>query len=277
MRLAVSNIAWPAGSDAAAADLLRRHGVPAVEVAPTKVWPQPADVTEAEAMAYRSWWERRGMAIVALQALLFGQPGLTLFDRAATTERTLDYLGRIIRLAGWLGAGALVFGSPKNRLAAGKPAAEVWSTALGLFRRLGAVAERHRTVFCIEPNPPEYGCDWVTRVAEGAALVAEVGHPGFGLHLDAGGMMLAGDNLAGLGPVRPGHFHISEPHLGPTGTCGAPHTAFAEELRRIHYDRWHSIEMRMPEGDWLATLDRSIGNAVRLYDLADGPELSRCA
>jgi sugar phosphate isomerase/epimerase len=277
MKLAVSNIAWPAEADATVADLLRRHGVPAIEVAPTKVWPRPADVTEAEAVAYRSWWERRGVAIVAMQALLFGQPALTLFDGAATAERTLEYLGRIIRLAGWLGAEALVFGSPKNRLAAGKPLADVWGTAVGLFRRLGAVAEQHRTVFCIEPNPPEYGCDFVTRVAEGAALVTEVGHAGFGLHLDAGGMALTGDTLAELGPVRPRHFHISEPHLCATGTGGAPHTSYAEQLHHRDYGRWYSIEMRQADADWLAVLDRSITNAIELYGRAGGRSVRHCA
>jgi sugar phosphate isomerase/epimerase len=267
MKLAVSNLAWPVESDGAAAELLGRHGVRAIELAPTKVWPRPAEATEEDVIAYRAFWERRGFQIVALQALLFGRPDLTLFDDPGTRGHTFDYLCRIMRLASCLGAGVLVFGSPGNRRVNGRPPAEVRPVAVDLFRRLGEAAHRHGVSFCIEPNPPAYGCDFVTTVEQGAQLVAEVGHPGFGLHLDAGGMALAGESLERVGAVGPRHFHISEPHLCPIGTGSTPHAVYAEQLRQVGYERWCSVEMRMAERDWLVILDESLAQAGRLYRL----------
>lgn len=265
MKLAVSNIAWPTGADAAAAALLRRHGATGVEIAPTMVWPKPLDASRADVLAYRATWERQGLTVVALQALLFGRPDLTLFAGRERREQTFDYLDRIMELAEWLGAGVLVFGSPKNRLIGGRPTAEVMPETVEFFRHVGDRAAKRGVIFGIEPNPPEYGCDFVTTAAEGSALVAAVGHPGFGLHLDAGGLALTGGTPADAGPVRPCHYHISEPHLSLIGTGGAPHAAYAVSLRGLGYDGWRSIEMRRPEGDWEVALDTSLAHAAGSY------------
>jgi len=115
MRLAISNLAWPAGADGAVASLLQSHGVQGVELALTKVWPEPLTVPAAEFRAYRDGWQRHGVRVVALQALLFGKPHLTLFGGEQVRRETFEYLAGMIERAGLLGAGVLVFGSPKNR------------------------------------------------------------------------------------------------------------------------------------------------------------------
>lgn len=110
MKLAVSNIAWPVERDADVAALLTAMQVQGIEVAPTKIWPDPLAVTDAALDAYRKSWNDRGIEIVAAQALLFGKPELTLFDDSNIRTKTSAYLRKIIRLCGRLGCGALVFG-----------------------------------------------------------------------------------------------------------------------------------------------------------------------
>lgn len=247
MRLAISNIAWPSGADGAVAPILIEHGVSGVELAPTKVWPSPLETTAAEVRAYRDSWERRGLRIVALQALLFGRPDLTLFGDPATRRQTVDYLKGMIGLAAALGAGPLVFGSPKNRQVGARTRAEAEAIAVATFRELGACAHRLGVTFCIEPNPPAYGCDFVTSAAEGADLVERVACEGFGLHLDTGAMTLAGDPVASIFARTSSywsHFHISEPNLAPVGRGGANHWAITGAVRRAGYARWLSIEMK---------------------------------
>ena len=118
MRLAVSNIAWPADADAEAATMLVAHGAAGVEVAPARVCDRPWEAPADRVMAYRRFWEDRGLPIVALQALLFGRPDLVLFGDAAARRLLREQLVAIINLAAGLGAQRLVFGSPSRRLAA---------------------------------------------------------------------------------------------------------------------------------------------------------------
>jgi len=268
MKLAVSNIAWPSGADEDAFAVLDQHGVAGLEVAPTKLWPKPAEVPPGEVRRYREGVERHGLRVVAAQALLFGRPDLTVFGDAGTREATLEYLGAIVRLCAALGAEALVFGSPKNRRVGGLAPETAWRIAEEFFGRLAEVADRHGTVVVMEANPPEYEADFVTRAAEAAELVRRVNRPGLRLHLDTACMSLAGDDVAGVleahAPLLH-HFHVSEPRLAPVSDATVDHPRFAEALRRSGYDRWVSIEMRAPEPFSADALDGAVAWAKRVY------------
>lgn len=247
MKLAVSNIAWPRDQDAAVADVLRQAGVAGIEVAPTKVWPKPLEATDTDIDAYRRWWNGRGFEVVAAQSLLFGRADLTVFE---TPHQTGEYLGGIIQLCARLGAGALVFGSPKNRRLGALTRSQAWPAAVSFFRHLADAAEASGATVVMEANPPEYGADFATRAAEAIALVDAVMRPGFRLHLDTACMSLANDPIAeafaaGFPLLR--HFHVSEPNLEPPGgPSRVDHPGFANELRRRGYSHWVSLEMREP-------------------------------
>jgi sugar phosphate isomerase/epimerase len=272
MRLAISNIAWPAGADDAVAPLLLAYGVEGVELALTKIWPEPLAASESEFRVYRERWAKRGMRIAALQALLFGKPHLALVESESVRRQMADYLAAIIERAGWLGASALVFGSPKNRRCGGRSRAEACAIAVPFFRELGRIAHQHGVSFCIEPNPKEYGCDFVTTVAEGIELVDVVAEEGFHLHLDTGGMALSGDppdaSIAASG-VRFRHFHISEPFLAEVGGRTVLHDECARSLRSRRYSGWLSIEMGEPKeaGSCLAAIERTLAFVRTTYSV----------
>lgn len=264
MRVAASQLAWHPAEEAGIADLFGRLGVTGVELAPTKVFAAPAEAAPDEVRRYRASWNDRGVEVVAMQALLFGHPEFALFGTDADRERMGDYLARIIALGGALGAGALVFGSPGNRRRGELAREAALEIASAFFRRMGEVAADHGTILCIEPNPPHYACDFVTTVAEGAELVDRVAHPGFGLHLDAGGMTLNGETPADVVPPalsRVRHFHVSEPQLAPIGEGGTDHAAMADALRGAGYAGWVSVEMK-PAGE--SGNDAHVERALRL-------------
>jgi D-psicose/D-tagatose/L-ribulose 3-epimerase len=248
VKLALSNIAWEPSEDEAVARVLLDHGFQGVEIAPTKVWPKPLESTRDDRAAYRRQWEERGLRIVAMQSLLFGHPEFKLFEDPASRAPMATYLKAIIDLAADLGAGALVFGSPGNRKRGSMPEAEAFEIATSFFRDLGRHAASAGVTFCIEPNPPAYGCDFVQTSTEGAALVQAVDSVGFGLHLDAAGMRLAGEEphiAAGTQFDLIRHFHVSAPQLGPVGSGDVGwYEPIATTLRDRGYARWVSVEMR---------------------------------
>jgi sugar phosphate isomerase/epimerase len=269
MRLAISNIAWPAGADEAAVPMLREHGATGVELALTKIWPEPLEVSSVEVARCHDWWESRGLPIVALQALLYGKPDLTLFDSPATRRATLDYLKGIIARAATLGATALVFGSPGNRRRRGLSWAESLEIAVPFFRELGSVAADQGVVFCIEPNPAAYGCDWVTDAAQAVELTDAVGSTGLGVHLDAAAMTLAADPAEAVLAVgrRCRHFHVSAPFLAEVAGTEVAHADFAQALEQIHYCGWVSIEMSEAklQSSWQGAVRRALPFAREVY------------
>jgi sugar phosphate isomerase/epimerase len=246
MKLSISNLAWSPAEDGEVAAVLQSFDVQGIELAPTKLWPDLMRVQDADLSAYRTFWQRQGIRIVALQSLLFGQPELVIFRDQATRTQTLNYLRHVMRIASRLGAQILVFGSPRNRLRHDLGAQQSHAIAVEFFRQVGKAAAQHDVYFCLEPNPAAYGCDFIRTAAEGTDLVRAVHHPHFRLHLDAGGMTLSEESYAeAIAASREviAHFHISEPQLALIGEGRTDHAAAVHALRQIAYDHWVSIEM----------------------------------
>jgi D-psicose/D-tagatose/L-ribulose 3-epimerase len=247
MKLCVSNLAWHSEEDSAIGDLLQQHGISGVEIAPTKVWADPTQASDAGLAAYRLSWKNRSIVIPALQSLLFGRPDLTIFEDERTRERTLAYLSQIAVLARKLGAEVLIFGSPKNRSIGVLDPERALAIGIDFFRQAGDAAHRAGVHLAIEPNPAAYGCDFIRTVKEGIDFVRTVGHPCFRLNVDASAMIVNGEDFESAlmeASEWMVHFHISEPHLALLGSHEDAHRRIATALRRIGWTRWISIEMR---------------------------------
>ena len=248
MNFAISAIAWNPEEEERAAALMQAHGFGGVELAPGKLFARPEAATAEEIARVRAFWEARGIRIVALQALLFGHPELTLFQSAEARGRLRDYMAGVIQAGAALGAQALVFGSPKNRARGPLPLAQAQAIAVDFFGALGETARAAGTCLCIEPNPTRYGADYCTTSAEALALVEQVASAGFALHLDTACAQLAGEDFPER--VRKSahvlrHVHFSEPDLLPVGPGGRLDLRAAKAaLSEIDYAGYLSIEMR---------------------------------
>ena len=269
--LAVSNIAWEPGENDAVAAVLREGGVGGVEIAPTKWRERPLDATGEEVAAYRREWEDRGLRIVSLQSLFFGQPELQLFGDDASRTAMSEYLLRMIDLGAALGAHVLVFGSPKNRIRGSLPLASAMDVAAEFLRGVGAQAHACGSAVCIEANPIEYGCDFATTTAHAVELCRAADHPGVRVNGDLGGMTMSGEDSArsieNAGALL-AHFHASEPALAAFG-AGADHARAAGGLASVGYDGWISIEMRAAGGTGnVAAVERAVALAKARYSLA---------
>ena len=270
MKLAISNIGWHPAEEADVAKTLQELGVRYVEIAPTKVWEDPTNVTDQQVQDYLDFWKGYGIEVVAFQSMLFGKNDLTIFDNDATRNKTKTVLTEFIELAGRMHAGVLVFGSPKNRrVPEGMDDEAVESVAEEFFSDLGVAAAANNTNFCIEPNAPQYDCNFVTTAAQGRRLVADVATEGFGLHLDAACMAMAGDDpRQSIVDARDylKHFHISAPFLGLIEEKEVDHAACAEALRSIDYQGYTSIEMRPgDEGENVERVRTAVGIAQKYY------------
>lgn len=267
MTLAISNIAWSADEDAEVLSWLTGQGVLGIEIAPTRIWPGWTGASPAAAAGLRDKLAEQGLHVPALQAALFDRPGLLLFGDVLTRRDLVTHLALVASLAGALGAGAIVFGAPRNRDRGTLSHGEAMRAARDTLRAIGDACAAAGTSLCLEPNPPEYGCNFLTTWQEAAEMVALVDHPGVGLHLDTACIHLAGGDAAAAiaacgADMR--HFHISEPALSGFAAPHLDHARIGAALRASPYSGAFSIEMRR-QTPILPALDAALSVARAHY------------
>ena len=268
MNFSVSHIAWPPEAEMEALESLRGLGISELEVAPVRAFGNPMTAGKSDVCDRAAWYRDQGFSIGSFQALLFGTDGLHLFGTEESRQALKDMLIATGRVAGWAGAGPMVFGAPKNRLRGDLSHAAAVQQAAAFFREVGDACAESGSCLVIEANPEEYGADFCTRLEQAAELVEAADSPGFALHVDAGGMALSGEDFepvlrqAGL-LLR--HVHASQPNLGSFADPHPVHQRLATVLDEIGFAGTVSIEMRtQPEG--LEAIAKAIGQVREIYD-----------
>jgi sugar phosphate isomerase/epimerase len=269
MRLAISNIAWDIVEDQAIAAMLKRYGIDAIDIAPGKYFPDPAAATKSQIAKVRDLWADRGIYITGMQALLFGTQGLNVFGCAASQASMLEHLREVCRIGAGLGAGRLVFGSPKNRDRNGLSDKEAQDIAVPFFRTLGDIAQDYALAFCLEPNPECYGANFMTDSPSTAQVVREVDHPNILMQLDTGSLTINSEDPFTVLKENAdliGHVHASERDLLTLGDGDTAHVDMAAAISRYLPDHVVSIEM-LPNRiePHLETVERALNVAIQHY------------
>ncbi|VWX53013.1 sugar phosphate isomerase/epimerase [Novosphingobium sp. 9U] len=252
MKLAASNIAWPAGERDAAYAILAEAGFTGLEIAPGLFLAGAADPfvpSKAEADAALAPMREAGLTLVSMQSLLFGVTGAALFEGEEPRARLVAGMERAIALAERLQIPNLVFGSPRQRVyPESLSAQDAQAQAAEVFRRLGERALAAGTRIAMEPNGRAYGTNFLNRIEEAEAFVRRVDHPGVVLNFDIGALHMEGDferieAIAAHAVDTIGHVHVSEPHLAPAPADPAQAARAIQALQAAGYAGWYSIEM----------------------------------
>ncbi|QQG47079.1 MAG: sugar phosphate isomerase/epimerase [Candidatus Woesebacteria bacterium] len=269
MKIAISNLAWDHSEDSKVLKLLQKYNINAIEIAASKIWQDPVEVTDAKINKCKNFWKKNGIEIVATTSLLFGHPELQIFaDRKAKNE-TFSYLSKMIELSVKLGAKAMVFGSPKNRVTNGKSKKEVEKISIEFFGKISKIARKRNIYFGIEPNPPLYGTDFINTTDEAIKLVKKVNNSNFCVHLDTSTMTINQENyLKTIIQALPytHHYHISEPGLKPIPTEETDHKKVSNALKNSGYKDWVSIEMPLgPDIKHLEQIEKTLKFVNEVY------------
>lgn len=269
MRLSISNIAWDVAEDEVIAQLLHRYGMDAVDVAPGKYFPDPANAGDDDIKRVRAWWAERGIEITGMQALLFGTSGLNVFGTLDVQGALLAHLAAVCRIGAGLGAMRLVFGSPKNRDRSGLTDQEAMAVAVRFFRRLGDIAAANGVFICLEPNPLCYGANFMTTSADTAWVVEQVAHPAIRMQLDTGALTINAEEAVGVLEKSAhliGHVHASEPDLLPLGDGGTDHAKLHTALVQYLPEHLVAIEMVATKDEpHVVSIERALKVAIRNY------------
>ncbi len=164
-----------------------------------------------------------------------------------------------------IGVKTIVFGSAAaRRLPEGFSKVQATAQFVGLLRQMGPLAATQGVTVAIEPlNTRED--NFLNTVAEGAAIVEAVGHPGIGLAADIYHMMRNGETPADLlrDAPRVTHVHIAENEKrSAPGVAGDDFAPFFAALRSGGYSGPISIEAN----DWSIDLLANSFRAIRALE-----------
>ncbi|MFC1644053.1 sugar phosphate isomerase/epimerase family protein [Candidatus Omnitrophota bacterium] len=268
MRLCVSNIAWPSGKRAEILPLLKKAGVSALEIAPTKIWPDIFKVKPEDTMGFREGLDRIGLGVAGFHALLFGQGHMSIFGPPDIREQTLGYLHKLAQICSWVKGNSLVFGSPQCRRRGAMSEEESEDMAAVFFRELCLRCEGLGVTFVIEPLG-ENETDFITSAVSGLKLIKMVDHPGFMGHLDAKTLAESGEIKESVfqeyKPVLR-HFHVNDPGLSVLDESDRiGHAELGRLLRKIEYNGYVSLEQRAAPHDPVEACLRSVKIMEKYY------------
>ena len=246
MRISISNIAWETEEDEKVSKLLSKYNIDAIDIAPSKYFNNFSNTSIKDILKIRNWWSDRGIEIIGMQSLLYGTEGLNIFGCDVIQKNMLNHLEEVCRIANYLDARRLVFGSPRNRDCYGLSNKTAFEMATIFFQKLAKIAQKYNVVVCLEPNPKCYGSNFMISSEDTAAIVTAVNEPSIKMQFDTGAIAINGENpfqVCSEYKNLIGHIHLSDPNLTPLGLNSGNHKDVESALRTFLPEFPLTIEM----------------------------------
>ena len=269
MKLAVSNLAFSKELPfEKIVGELSRMGIAGIELAPTHLAEELRLDIPSSIPLIRSVLNDNNMSFSGMQSLFFGHPELQLFDKQSWPS-LFAHLNKMIILAEKLDIHTIVFGSPRNRVKgnlAEKAAADI---AFEFFGSLIPSLAASNIVLTLEPNPSEYGADWLNTYADCVQLTKKINSFWIDAQIDVGCMTLSNEDvLEAIDNHTPRHVHFSVPGLGaiPGAINFRP---IVDALNELDYTGWVTLEMLNSKELTYEMVMQSIREIVSIFDLGD--------
>jgi sugar phosphate isomerase/epimerase len=162
---------------AAQCELAARLGYDAIELAPFTLSDQPHLMDAPNLREVKAAAADAGIAIASLHWLLVAPAGLSITSAdAATRDRTVEVMRRMIGICAELGGMALVHGSPAQRQLPAGQKAEARRRGADCFAAIADDAVAAGVTYCIEALAPDE-TNFINTIAEAAAIVDAIGSP----------------------------------------------------------------------------------------------------
>ncbi len=163
-------------------------GYGGLELAPYTLDELPHQMPANKRRDIRRTVEASGLVVSGLHWLLVTPQDLSITSADADIRaKTRQVMCSLATLCGDLGGAVLVHGSPKQRWLPDDPAdaAAARGWALEAFAQAAAEAEACGVIYCIEALAPPHA-NFITTVAEAAAIVDEISSPALRTMIDLG-------------------------------------------------------------------------------------------
>ena len=247
MKIGISTIAFQGKSFQEIIKEIQSLSLSGIEIAPGMLWEEPLASSKNDRAEVRKNIFDHGLTAIGLQAIMYKQPSLKIFDSISLRNKCADHIKAMLELSSDLGGSLCVLRGVSFRDRQEMSYAEAFKIAVDFFRKISQTAADCNVFLCIEPLSTKYNCEFINNADQGAQLVEEVNNPHFRLHLDSGSMILEGESPQEMiikHAKHLQHMHCNDPHLSPPGSKDVDHAKIKESLKQIQYNHWITFEFK---------------------------------
>lgn len=225
---------------------IRKAGYTGIEIAPFTLAETPAEVSAARRAELRDMITSEGLQFVGLHWVMVSPKGLHVTTPdPALRQRSWDHIRQLIDLAGDLGGGVLVFGSPKQRgTTGGLNREEATRNFIDGLASVTPRAEERGVTVLVEALPHDQ-CDVIGTLAEAVSIVREIGSPAVQTMFDVHNTLdetEPHDVLIDSYSDYMRHVHVNEMDGAHCGAGNYDFKPMFAALRRRGYQGWISLE-----------------------------------
>jgi sugar phosphate isomerase/epimerase len=247
MRYAICNETFQNWDHAKDCRTIAELGYTGLEIAPFTLAPLITDVSQARRHELRKQAEDAGLTIIGLHWLLAKTEGFQVTSPdGAVRQMTADYIGSLAEACRDLGGDLMVFGSPMQRkIPPGHTRAEATQFVVDTFRRAKNALSATGVRLCLEPLAPSE-TDFIQTAAEAVAILKQLDHPNYVLHLDVKAMsseQIPIPDLIRQHAKMTGHFHANDANRRGPGFGETDFTPIFQALKDVNYGGWVSVEV----------------------------------
>jgi D-psicose/D-tagatose/L-ribulose 3-epimerase len=231
--------------------LLQRYGYQGVEIAPFTLFEDPGAFTSAQIGEIRRILEDHDLRFTGLHWLFLKPEGLHItIPEERVRSRSWDHLKRLVDLAGQLGGGVLVLGSPKQRNSVGVSREQAAANLEDGLRSLADFTAQRNCTILLESLSPDQ-TDVINTMSEAEQSIRRIGSPGIQGIFDFHNCANETDSWEKLiedhFPIIR-HVHLNEVNGSWPGTGSSDFLPAFKKLAQKGYGGWISLEIfHLPE------------------------------
>tara|TARA_B110000858_G_C17803863_1_gene476807 strand:+ start:3575 stop:4381 length:807 start_codon:yes stop_codon:yes gene_type:complete len=174
-------------------DVIHRKKIRFIELPITKI-SRDYSFNIKKLTSYKELFNKYEIQISSIQSIFYQKENLNIFNKK-DHNKIINHLKKVFKIANFLNAKNIIFGSPKNRYYHNnlKDLKVLESIYVNFFQKISDLALKYRLKICLEPNAKLYNCNFVNNLKQAIKVVKKVKRDNFLINADTGNYSLEKD------------------------------------------------------------------------------------
>lgn len=201
-----SNLCWDFSDTTKMFSILEENKIKNIEISITKIcnWDDKKMIQKLK--NYQKLAKEYNLKICGIQSIFY-QKNLNLF---LDNKKFIEHFKMVIDISSELGSKYIVYGSPQTRIKSTQDSDETF------YNTFLEISEYNQNILiCIEPNPKEYNCNYITNMNECVNAIEKINKKNVKIHIDLSSSILNKENILNYNFDLCKTCHFSNPFLRP--------------------------------------------------------------